>query len=337
MNIPPILKNKWVLIGGGAIILFALLMGGKSSGSTSAAGATGPTDAQVSAQTQLALAQIQANAQTNSDNAQLAIATQQGQIDLQKTAMEADLSKYALDQQAAIQSLQSNTSRDIQLAAIASSDRQATASINAQEQMTKWQLDQATQNTQIISDFQLAYAEAANSTNENLAAMQANLVNNQLIANRDVTLAGLSTQENLAAINANLQRDVTYSNNQTQQAVYQSMIAGQVEQTRISATNETERARIQAGVENKKSSNGLIGGIIGGVLSIFSDRSLKSDVVRVNEYSDGLGIYHYNVPWAEARQHGVMADEVAKLRPYALGPKMSGFDTVNYRAIGYHG
>jgi hypothetical protein len=30
---------------------------------------------------------------------------------------------------------------------------------------------------------------------------------------------------------------------------------------------------------------------------------------------------------------GVMADEVAKLRPWALGPKRAGFATVNYGAL----
>lgn len=336
MNVPPILKNKWVLIGGGAIILFALLMGGKS-GASSSGGTAQPTDAQVAAQTQLALAQIGAQTQANANNAQFAIAQQQGQIDIAKTQLQFDLSKYAIDAQAANDALQANTSRDIQLAQIASSDRQAMASINAQEQMTKWQLDQATANTQIITDFQMQYAEAANQTNIQLNQIQANLVNNQLIANRDVTLAGLATQEQLASIAAGLQRDVTYSNNQTQQAVYATMSNAQVEQTRIQATNETERARIQAGVEKKKSSNGLIGGIVGGVLGLFSDRSLKSDVIKVGEYNDGLGIYHYRVPWAEGVQHGVMADEVRAIRPHAMGPKIAGFDTVNYRAIGYHG
>jgi hypothetical protein len=33
------------------------------------------------------------------------------------------------------------------------------------------------------------------------------------------------------------------------------------------------------------------------------------------------------------RMTGVMADEVAKLRPWALGPKIGAYRTVNYQAL----
>lgn len=334
MNIPPILKNKWVLGGGALCIVIVLLMsGGGASASGGTVVASGPSDAEVMASRDITLAQLNAQVSSNAANAQLAAITQQGQIDLAKAGLDSQLNKYAIDAQLAIQSMQASTSREIQLASLASDERRELASINGQMQLQKWTLDQATANAQIQSDFQLQYAEAANQTNISLAQMQAQLVNNQLVVNRDVALAGLNTQTELAAINASLQRDVTYSNNATQAAVYASMINGQVEQTRISSVGETERARIMAGVEKKKSSNSLIGGIIGGALSLFSDPRLKTDVRRVGTEADGLGVYEFRYAGSGPLLTGVMADEVAILRPWALGETREGFATVDYTRL----
>lgn len=60
----------------------------------------------------------------------------------------------------------------------------------------------------------------------------------------------------------------------------------------------------------------------------FSDRRLKSNIVKVGEFQDGLGEYEYDI--FGQRQRGVMADEVAELRPWALGPVVSGYATVDY-------
>ena len=93
----------------------------------------------------------------------------------------------------------------------------------------------------------------------------------------------------------------------------------------------------------QKSNPGLFGsigqglGLVGQglqVASIFSDRRLKTDIDRVGELPDGLGVYEYRYIWSDARTRGVMADEVAKLRPWALGPTVNGFATVNYSRLG---
>lgn len=78
---------------------------------------------------------------------------------------------------------------------------------------------------------------------------------------------------------------------------------------------------------------GSIASTIGGIASIFSDRRLKTDIERVGEFEDGLGLYVYRYLGAALRFVGVMADEVARLRPWALGPKVAGFATVNYEAL----
>lgn len=78
---------------------------------------------------------------------------------------------------------------------------------------------------------------------------------------------------------------------------------------------------------------GSIASTIGGIASIFSDRRLKENIELVGREPDGLGIYKYNYVGATKRRIGVMADEVAKIRPWALGPKNLGFDTVDYGAL----
>lgn len=67
--------------------------------------------------------------------------------------------------------------------------------------------------------------------------------------------------------------------------------------------------------------------------TLFSDRRLKVSVERVDSFEDGLGLYEYNYTWGGDRQRGVMADEVALLRPWALGPVIEGYATVNYGAL----
>jgi hypothetical protein len=64
-----------------------------------------------------------------------------------------------------------------------------------------------------------------------------------------------------------------------------------------------------------------------------SDRRLKSDIVKIGEAKDGLGIYEYTI--GNKRKIGVMADEVKELRPHAHIPNLYlGFDGVDYNNLG---
>jgi hypothetical protein len=60
----------------------------------------------------------------------------------------------------------------------------------------------------------------------------------------------------------------------------------------------------------------------------FSDRRLKSNIVRIGEHPSGIGIYEYDI--FDRRERGVMADEVAKVMPDAIVPHSSGYMMVNY-------
>lgn len=81
------------------------------------------------------------------------------------------------------------------------------------------------------------------------------------------------------------------------------------------------------------STAGTIASGVGKIFSLFSDRRLKENIVKIDEMPDGLGVYEFNYIWSDERTIGVMADEVEKLRPWALGPVVDGYATVNYGAL----
>ena len=77
---------------------------------------------------------------------------------------------------------------------------------------------------------------------------------------------------------------------------------------------------------------GSIGSAIGGA-AMLSDIRAKENIVKLGEEPDGLGIYEFNYIGQSERHIGVMAQEVAQLRPHALGPVVDGYMTVNYGAL----
>jgi hypothetical protein len=89
------------------------------------------------------------------------------------------------------------------------------------------------------------------------------------------------------------------------------------------------------GQNNSNMWNG-IGSALGTFGSSFSDRRLKTNIKLIRRDADGLGWYDWN--WKSdpsgAVQHGVIADEVAQLRPWAYVPNFrDGYDGVNYGAL----
>jgi hypothetical protein len=92
------------------------------------------------------------------------------------------------------------------------------------------------------------------------------------------------------------------------------------------------------GTATSKTSGGLMNTLLGvGQLGVaaygagmFSDRRLKRDIVRIGSIGD-IPLYAYRYLWDRVRRIGVMADEVPV---HALGPRVFGFQTVNYQALG---
>jgi hypothetical protein len=82
--------------------------------------------------------------------------------------------------------------------------------------------------------------------------------------------------------------------------------------------------------------------LLGGLSNMFSfapislsERSKKTRIELIGREPDGLGIYRFAYKTEpETVLTGVMADEVEKLRPWALGPRLpDGSRTVNYAEI----
>jgi len=85
---------------------------------------------------------------------------------------------------------------------------------------------------------------------------------------------------------------------------------------------------------SSKKKDGL-GGLMGSAMSAFamSDRRLKKNIFKVGELPSGLNLYQYRYLDDSGPFIGVMADEVEKIMPEALGPTIYGFKSVNYDRI----
>lgn len=80
-----------------------------------------------------------------------------------------------------------------------------------------------------------------------------------------------------------------------------------------------------------ESTNGM-GDIISAGAALFSDKRLKENVEKVGE-EKGFNIYAFNYIWSPIRYVGVMAQEVKKKMPEAVGMR-DGFLTVDYDKLG---
>jgi hypothetical protein len=81
--------------------------------------------------------------------------------------------------------------------------------------------------------------------------------------------------------------------------------------------------------------NQLLGAAASALPFILSERSKKTKIELLHREPDGLGIYRFAYKSApDLMLEGPMADEVEKLRPWALGPRLpDGSRTVNYAEI----
>jgi hypothetical protein len=97
-------------------------------------------------------------------------------------------------------------------------------------------------------------------------------------------------------------------------------------------------AQLLGNSQTTKSSSNIFDGLLKAGATVgagfaASDRRLKTNIRKIGEFADGLGQYIWTYIWGGPEQLGVMADEVERLRPWALGPVIGGFATVNYSAL----
>ena len=82
--------------------------------------------------------------------------------------------------------------------------------------------------------------------------------------------------------------------------------------------------------QNEKQRSGLMSAAAMAAMA-FSDRRLKSNIVKVGDDARGFGWYEYEI--FGVRRVGVMADEVERVMPQAVG-EVAGFKTVDYAMLG---
>ena len=92
----------------------------------------------------------------------------------------------------------------------------------------------------------------------------------------------------------------------------------------------------QARAARRSSSSNFFGTVIGGLLGGYfsSDRRLKEDIRPVGKAENGLTIYSFKYKGSDTETLGLMADEVEKLHPEAVGTDADGYKFVDYgRAV----
>jgi len=87
------------------------------------------------------------------------------------------------------------------------------------------------------------------------------------------------------------------------------------------------------GTSKSSEDTGNFGQMIGTMLSFLSDPRVKEDIKYIRTLDNGLGVYSFNYVTGDGPFVGVMADEVERIQPEALGPEINGFKTVNYALI----
>lgn len=87
-------------------------------------------------------------------------------------------------------------------------------------------------------------------------------------------------------------------------------------------------------VASANSTNQAGAGILAAALMAMSDRRVKRDVQRVGFLPNGLPVYSFRYLWDDRIRCGVMSDEVRAVMPSAVVTHESGYDMVNYTAIG---
>jgi hypothetical protein len=69
---------------------------------------------------------------------------------------------------------------------------------------------------------------------------------------------------------------------------------------------------------------------------VCSDIRLKRDIVALEQLENGIGLYRFRYQWSDQAYVGVMAQEVAAIRPDAVVRGPDGYLRVNYARLGVH-
>lgn len=177
--------------------------------------------------------------------------------------------------------------------------------------------------------------------NESAAIAQNNNVLNQDFANQQ----SLFSLEN-AARNQALQEEFAFRNqpinevtallsgSQVQNPQFQNVPFAPAPTTDFAGIQaEHDRAQLQAFQIEQAQRQSAFGGILGGIGSIFgglSDRRTKDNIKKVGKTDDGQNIYSFTYKGDDTPRMGLMAQEVKKKKPEAVGELPGGLMYVDY-------
>jgi len=213
------------------------------------------------------------------------------------------------------------------------------AQLQAGAQGASYNFQLAALDRQLTGDFAVAGLSAQ--LQQGMAQLQADLTRYQvgedsriaelnISAQRDMTLAGYQNQQALAMTQSQMQLGLAGIQAETAMFTVGTNADLQATLARLQSDTTLGLANIQAGTARRQSSNNLIGSIIGGAFSLFSDMRLKENIRSRGFSADGFALYEYNYVGSTERHVGVMAHEVAHT---GAVQNWNGYSVVNYGAL----
>lgn len=110
--------------------------------------------------------------------------------------------------------------------------------------------------------------------------------------------------------------------------------AGMTDVTGAYALNaQQQQQAYQDQMQNYGSSLGGLFNLGTAAITKYSDRRLKRDVRPVGRLANGVALYAYRYVWGGPEEVGVMADELARVRPDLVHVMPNGFLAVNYGGL----
>lgn len=171
----------------------------------------------------------------------------------------------------------------------------------------------------------LAEAMQGFSSKDYESMVAASVATSGIQAQENVQLAGIASQVQLADISATTNRAQIGANVDMASLTahtYESMATTQSQTSLgLAQIGSDERIAINASQQKtaqKKSTNSLIGGIIGGALSFFSDERLKENIHTIGYDKQGRRWVEYNYIGGKTKRQGVIAQEIMESDPEAI-------------------
>lgn len=91
--------------------------------------------------------------------------------------------------------------------------------------------------------------------------------------------------------------------------------------------------KYQGEMQQYNAGMGALGGLFGGVASIFSDVRLKTDIKRIGKTDEGTPIYQFRYKSGGPVHIGYMAQDLLETNPDAVSVHESGYMMVNYGKV----